>query len=330
MKHIKGKILVLMGFLLVVLPAHGVKQAEKPTSQLNQYEFRINVEERNISELKNILNNVNQYTKNILLNSRYGFSEVGGSIYPLNYAIEKQDINLANYLIEQGANVNVLNPTQSLWLLLNQPIFVDGTWIISRINDKDFASNLILNLVINPDISKNDKLMFVVTLLSGYESQLDEWFINELYSLKIILEDKNYGNVMGINSPIEPYENKSLFSVALEKGFTQLGYYLVLLGADVNNKTARTRPILLLISYLINNPAISDQDFTNYIRFIQFLIRQGTDVVLKGFIPKMGELDARMLIKVNELKSKYISDMFMTKRLQRMWNAIDNPNDPNV
>ena len=265
MKHIKAKMLILMGFLLMVLPANGVKRAEESTSQLNRYEFWNKIEEKDINGLEDLLNKSDQHTKDILLNSRYEFSEIGGPIYPLDYAVEKQDVDLANYLMRKGANVNTLNEVQCLWLLYNQPIVADRAWIISRLNDKNFANNLMLNIIINHTISKNDKLMFIVALLNDYGSQLDEWSINELYSLKIILEDKKYGNIMGIDSAIELHEGKSLFSVAVEKGFTQLAYYLALLGADINDRAAQTRPIILLISYLCNNSAISDEDFTSYI-----------------------------------------------------------------
>lgn len=290
MKHIKGKILVLMGFLLVALPAQGVKELTR--GKISQSGLLLNFwqalqisagqQTNNFILLDELFDPIGPDQINIQLNSRYPYPGTPNGVFPLEYAIIMHNVDLANDLIERGAVIDNLNNDHLLWLLQHQPTPADRAWIVSKIQNKEFANNLAINMVINSNESKENKIAFITSILTGYASLFKPWCIEGLKFLQTLLANPTYANITNTNTLFRAPDQGGLLSAAIADGFIDFAYWLAGHGADINDPFASIPPIRQLIVNMCERQTLTNDQFANCTALLILMLLKGADVNMPG------------------------------------------------
>ena len=289
MKHIKVQTLILMGFLLVALPANGVKEPTKgnlsQSPLLNFWQvLQISANQTNndFIALDELLDETDLNKVNIQLNSRYPYPGLPSGVFPIEYALLRNNVQLANHLIRRGASVDNLSPNSLTALIGNQPTIADRAWIISTIKNREFANNLILNILINTGSSKQNKVELIKIILEEYKAEFESWCIEGLTLLKRFLENPYYNNIININTLFRSPDQGGLLVAAISEGCIGFAYWLAGHGADVNDSFAYVPPIRELISNMCENQKLTDGQFNNCIALLILMLQKGANVYMPG------------------------------------------------
>lgn len=359
MKHIKGKMLVLMGFLLVNIVTQGMEKPRSGSHSGAQSGSRPSRSSRSGSrsgsrhsfgtvmsaespeaqfwialQLDPISYDLldayfKKYDANYLLNMPFQFAfneyanyfENSQGLLPLELAVDTNNAELASFLISRGANVNNLDIEDRAIALQLQRIYdIISDNAVSLNNKRD----AIVNVIVNTALLKEDKLNLLEGFLRDYSSLLGSEYIVILESLKTILNDNSYGDIDNINSKIAMFIDGSVLSVAILNGFIELASYLVLHGANINDPGVHRLPIVSLIVDMLREETLTDIQFTQRIRLVQLLMQRGANINAYG-------TDLLTVVKALTIaQSSYLPGTQMGNRVQRVINAINNPTDPKV
>ena len=318
MKHIKEKMFVLIGFLLATMPAQGVKELAKgKVSQsgllLNFWQvLQISAGQQtdDFILLDELFDQSDPDQIYIKLNSRYPYPGTPNGVFPLEYAIIMHNIDLANYLIARRAVIDNLNNDHLVWLLGHEPTFADRAWIVSKIQNKEIANNLAINMVINSNDSKENKIAFITSILTGYASLFKPWCIEGLKFLETLLANPTYANITNTNTLFRSPDQGGLLSAAIAEGFIDFAYWLAGHGADINDPFANIPPIRQLMVNMCERQTLTNEQFANCTALLILMLLKGADVNMPG---KDG-LNALMAIKTYaELHKQQNNQMMLTR-----------------
>lgn len=296
MKHIKVKMFILMGFLLAAMSAQGVKELTKgKVSQSGSFwqVLQMSAGQDDFILLDELFDEGNPAQLNILLNSRYPYPGAPNGVFPLEYAIIMDKVDLANYLIARGAAIDTLNNDHLTWLLIHQQTPADRAWIVSKIQNKEFANNLSINMVINNNDSKENKIAFITSILTNYASLFKPWCIEGLNFLRTLLANPTYANITNTNTLFRSPDQGGLLSAAISEGFIEFAYWLAGHGADINDPFAYIPPIRQLLVNMCERQTLTDAQFANCIALLILMLLEGANVNMPG---KDG-LNALMAVK---------------------------------